>query len=337
MNQNMTDKKKEKPFVFVRCLTYNHEKYIEDALKGFVMQKTDFPFLAVVIDDCSTDGTADIVRRYEAQYPDIIKGIYLPHNFRSRGEDKCPYYQEYVDKATYWAECEGDDYWTDPYKLQKQVDFMEMNPECGLCYTDYNHLEDATQTLTESMFEHKKQYRPISYEQHLLKPGYLAPMTWLYRCKLTNLLSKANIYTDGTYAYMLEFLYNSKVAYIPQVTAVYRSHAGSASSPIGDKALFRYTIGVFRTQIHYTQKYSCSEELKHKVLMRGYLSKLPIAIMAENEDFVREAKMFMEAHDMDIDLIIRELKQGEMKRKSYAYRLGKKLLKPISWLRNKRK
>lgn len=333
----MTDKKKDRPFVFVRCLTYNHEKYIEDALKGFVMQKTDFPFLAVVIDDCSTDGTADIVRRYEAQYPDIIKGIYLPHNFRSRGEDKRPYYQEYVDKATYWAECEGDDYWTDPYKLQKQVDFMETNPECGLCYTDYNRLEDATQTLTESMFEHKKQYRPISYEQHLLKPGYLAPMTWLYRCKLTNLLSKANIYTDGTYAYMLEFLYNSKVAYIPQVTAVYRSHAGSASSPIGDKALFRYTIGVFRTQIHYTQKYSCSEELKHKVLMRGYLSKLPIAIMAENEDFVREAKMFMEAHDMDIDLIIRELKQGEMKRKSYAYRLGKKLLKPISWLRNKRK
>lgn len=334
---NKTDKKKDRPFVFVRCLTYNHEKYIEDALKGFVMQKTDFSFLAVVIDDCSTDGTADIVRRYEAQYPDIIKGIYLPHNFRSRGEDKRPYYQEYVDRATYWAECEGDDYWTDPYKLQKQVDFMETNPECGLCYTDYNLLEDATQTLTESMFEHKKQYRPISYEQHLLKPGYLAPMTWLYRCKLTNLLSKAKIYTDGTYAYMLEFLYNSKVVYIPQATAVYRSHAGSASSPIGDKALFRYTIGVFRTQIHYTQKYSCSEELKHKVLMRGYLSKLPIAIMAENEDFLREAKMFMEAHDMDIDLIIRELKQGEMKRKSYAYRLGKKLLKPISWLRNKRK
>lgn len=106
----MIDKKKDRPFVFVRCLTYNHEKYIEDALKGFVMQKTDFPFLAVVIDDCSTDGAADIVRRYEAQYPDIIKGIYLPHNFRSRREDKRPYYQEYIDKATYWAECEGDDY-----------------------------------------------------------------------------------------------------------------------------------------------------------------------------------------------------------------------------------
>ena len=136
MNQNMTDKKKDRPFVLVRCMTYNHEKYIEDALKGFVIQKTDFPFLAVVIDDCSTDGTADIVRRYEAQYPDIIKGIYLPHNFRSRGEDKRPYYQEYVDKATYWAECEGDDYWTDPLKLQKQVDILEKDESLMMCCTN---------------------------------------------------------------------------------------------------------------------------------------------------------------------------------------------------------
>lgn len=145
----MSDKKKDRPFVFVRCLTYNHEKYIEDALKGFVMQKTDFPFLAVVIDDCSTDGTADIVRRYEAQYPDIIKGIYLPHNFRSRGEDKRPYYQEYVDKATYWAECEGDDYWTDPLKLQKQVDILEADGTLMACCTDCSVVDKQGVLLKE--------------------------------------------------------------------------------------------------------------------------------------------------------------------------------------------
>ena len=326
--------------VAIKCLVYNHEPFLRDCLEGFVMQQTNFPFVAIVHDDASTDGSAAIIREYEEKYPDIIKPIYEAENQYSKQDGSLGRIMNAAIEATgakYVAMCEGDDYWTDPLKLLKQVDFMEANSEYGLCYTDYNRLEDATQTLTEAMFEKQNQYRPISYEQHLLKPGYLAPMTWLYRRDLTNLLSKAKIYTDGTYAYMLEFLYNSKVVYIPQATAVYRSHAGSASSPIGDKALFRYTIGVFRTQIHYTQKYSCSEELKHKVLMRGYLSKLPIAIMAENEDFVREAKMFMEAHDMDIDLIIRELKQGEMKRKSYAYRLGKKLLKPISWLRNKRK
>jgi glycosyltransferase involved in cell wall biosynthesis len=329
-----------KPLVAINCLVYNHEPYLRDCLEGFVMQQTNFPFVAIVHDDASTDASAAIIHEYEEKYPHIFKPIYETENQYSKRDGSIDRIMNEAIEATgakYVAMCEGDDYWTDPLKLQKQVDFMEANPEYGLCYTDYNRLEDATQTLTESMFERQMQYRPISYEQHLLKPGYLAPMTWLYRHELMNLIAKANVHTDGTYAYMLEFLYNSKVAYIPQVTAVYRSHVGSASSPIGNKALFNYTIGVFRTQIHYTQKYSCSEELKHKVLMRGYLSKLPIAIMAENEDFVREAKTFMESQDMDIDLIIRELKQGEMKRKSYAYRLGKKLLKPISWLRNKRK
>ena len=328
------------PLVAIHCLVYNHEPYLRDCFEGFVRQQTSFPFVAVVHDDASTDGSVAIIREYEAKYPHIFKPIYETENQYSKSDGSLNrIMNEAIDAtgAKYVAICEGDDYWTDPLKLQKQVDFMEANPESGLCYTDYHCLEDATQTLTEAMFEKQHQYRPISYEQHLLKPGYLAPMTWLYRNDLVNLLSKTKIYTDGTYAYMLEFLYNSKVAYIPQVTAVYRSHAGSASYPIGDKALFRYMVGVFRTQIHYTQKYSCTEELKHKVLMRGYLSKLPIAIMAEQEDFVREAKMFMEAQDIDIDLIIRELKQGEMKRKSYAYRLGKKLLAPFSWLRNKRK
>ena len=326
--------------VAIHCLVYNHEPYLRDCLEGFVMQQTNFPFVAIVHDDASTDESAAIIREYEEKYPNIIKPIYESENQYSKHDGSLRSIMDSAAEAfgaKYVAMCEGDDYWTDPLKLQKQVDFMEANPEYGLCYTDYNRLADATQTLTEAMFEKQNQYRPISYEQHLLKPGYLAPMTWLYRRDLTNLLSKAKIYTDGTYAYMLEFLYNSKVVYIPQATAVYRSHAGSASSPIGDKALFRYTIGVFRTQIHYTQKYSCSEELKHKVLMRGYLSKLPIAIMAEQEEFVQEAKTFMDEQDLDVDLIIRELKQGEMKRKSYAYRLGKKLLKPISWLRNKRK
>ena len=146
----MKEQKKDKPFVFVRCITYNHEPYIEDALKGFVMQKTDFPFLAVVIDDCSTDGTADIVRRYEAQYPDIIKGIYLPHNFRQTREDKRPYYQEYVDMATYWAECEGDDYWTDPYKLQKQVDILEADETLMLCCTNSLVVDKQGNLLQES-------------------------------------------------------------------------------------------------------------------------------------------------------------------------------------------
>ena len=323
--------------VSISCITYNHSAYIRQCLDGMLMQQTTFDFEILIHDDCSTDGTDNIIREYEQRYPHVVKPLYETENQYQNGKPFGSIVWN-IPRANgkYIAFCEGDDYWTDPLKLQKQVDFMEANPEVGLCYTDYNRLEDETNQLVESLFEKQKAYRSTSYEEFLLKPGYLAPMTWLYRRNLQDMLSLANIHSDGTYAYMLEFLHNSKVAYIPEVTATYRSHVGSASSPIRSQALFRYSIGVFRTQIHYSQKYPCTEELKKKVLMRGYLAKLPIAIMANNEEFVQEARDFMESQGFDVDLIIRELKQGEMRKNSYAYRLGKKLLEPIKWLRNKK-
>ena len=120
--------------VLIRCFTYNHEAYIEDALKGFVMQKTNFPFVAVVVDDASTDRTADIIRKYEKEYPDIIKGVYLKENHYSQKKKKAPYIQPWRDRCKYEAICEGDDYWIDPLKLQKQVDFLERNNDYVLSY-----------------------------------------------------------------------------------------------------------------------------------------------------------------------------------------------------------
>lgn len=114
-------------------MTYNHEKYLADALEGFVMQKTNFPFVAVVIDDFSTDGTADILRQYEAKYPDIIKAVYLQENYYSQHKSKKPFLDPYDSQSKYIAICEGDDYWTDPYKLQKQVDYLETHEDCVMC------------------------------------------------------------------------------------------------------------------------------------------------------------------------------------------------------------
>lgn len=119
--------------VLIKCCTYNQEQYIEDALKGFVRQKTDFPFCALVIDDHSTDRTAEIVRRYEAQYPDIIKGLYLPYNMYGKPE-KEEYIKPWEEQAQYIAYCEGDDYWIDDNKLQRQVDFLDSHPEYTLCF-----------------------------------------------------------------------------------------------------------------------------------------------------------------------------------------------------------
>lgn len=119
------------PILAIRCLTYNHGKYIRQCLEGFVMQKTTFPFIAIVHDDASTDDTPEIIKEYEKKYPDIIKPIYEIENQYSKGNDvieKC-FENATPDSIRYIAICEGDDYWTDSLKLQKQVDFLEKHPE----------------------------------------------------------------------------------------------------------------------------------------------------------------------------------------------------------------
>ncbi len=121
------------PMVSVLCTVYNHGLYVRDALEGFVSQKTNFPFEVLVHDDASTDDSADIIREYEEKYPDIIKPIYQTENQYSRGGRITERFQVPRITGKYVAFCEGDDYWVDPLKLQKQVDFLEQNPEYTMC------------------------------------------------------------------------------------------------------------------------------------------------------------------------------------------------------------
>jgi glycosyltransferase involved in cell wall biosynthesis len=124
----------QEPLVSICCITYNHEKYIREAIEGFLMQKTDFPFEIIIHDDASTDKTADIIREYEKKYPELIKPIYQTENQYSKGV-KVTLLTYKQSKGNYIAFCEGDDYWTDPLKLQKQVTFLEKNPDYVITYT----------------------------------------------------------------------------------------------------------------------------------------------------------------------------------------------------------
>jgi len=117
--------------VSINCITYNHEDYISDAIEGFLMQKTDFDFEILIGEDCSTDNTRKIVERYIERYPDKISLITSETNI---GAKKNARRLQGNSKGKYIAVCEGDDYWTDPLKLQKQVDYMEHNEGCTLCF-----------------------------------------------------------------------------------------------------------------------------------------------------------------------------------------------------------
>jgi|LSQX01.1.fsa_nt_gb glycosyltransferase involved in cell wall biosynthesis len=124
---------KEKVKVSIICNAYNHENYIRDALDGFLMQKTDFPFEILIHDDASTDTTADIIREYEAKYPDIFIPIYQTENQYSKGGGITDKFQFPRVNGDFVAICEGDDYWIDENKLQKQYDAMMAHPECDIC------------------------------------------------------------------------------------------------------------------------------------------------------------------------------------------------------------
>ena len=115
------------------CLTYNHADYLRDTLEGFLMQKVDFPVEILINDDASTDRTAEIVREYEAKYPELIHAFYQPVNLYSQGKDLCLEVLYPQARGKYIALCEGDDYWTEPTKLQRQVDFLETHPEYSAC------------------------------------------------------------------------------------------------------------------------------------------------------------------------------------------------------------
>ena len=125
------------PLVAIHCLVYNHEPYLRDCFEGFIMQQTNFPFVAIVHDDASIDGSATIVREYEQKYPHIFKPIYeIENQFSKRDGSLERIMNKMIDDtgAKYVAMCEGDDYWIDPYKLQKQVDFLEKNPRYSICF-----------------------------------------------------------------------------------------------------------------------------------------------------------------------------------------------------------
>ena len=121
--------------VSINCTTYNHEKYIKDSIEGFLMQKTNFTYEILIGEDCSTDQTKQIVEEYVEKYPNLIRMITSEQNVGARLNS-----QRLIEasKGKYIAECEGDDYWIDPYKLQKQVDYMESNEDCTFCFHNAN-------------------------------------------------------------------------------------------------------------------------------------------------------------------------------------------------------
>lgn len=148
--------------VTVVCLTYNHGKYIEQTLKSFLMQKTDFAFKVLVHDDASKDDTPNIIRRYAEEYPEVIFPVLQEENQLSKGVRILDTIVMPRVDTEYMALCEGDDYWTDENKLQLQYDYMKANPECSLCVhnTDLIRADSGAYIRTLNASNEDREYTP---------------------------------------------------------------------------------------------------------------------------------------------------------------------------------
>jgi glycosyltransferase involved in cell wall biosynthesis len=171
------------PLVSISCTTYNHEKYIGDALDSFLMQKTDFDFEILIHDDASTDGTAYIIRDYEKKYPNIIKPIYQSENQYSKGIQRMFYtFNDHRALGKYIALCEGDDYWTDSYKLQKQVDYMRKKPECSMCIHSAD-IVNGDKKLQGIKVRPYKESRIVSVDDLIMGGGGFCATASIMYCK----------------------------------------------------------------------------------------------------------------------------------------------------------
>ena len=231
------------PLVSIICNTYNHVDYIRQCLDGFLMQKTTFPIEILVHDDASIDGTADIVREYEALYPDLIKPIYQNVNQYSKGVKVTLEYQYSRAKGKYIALCEGDDYWTDPLKLQKQVGILESSEKYVICSTDYQtfNQKDGIQGSSLAINE------LIEYNIDNLIVGdwFFHPLTVMFRRSSLD-LAKLNSYKNTIDIILFyEILKDRGLGvFLPEVTSVYRLHSKGIWSQIDLNAKRRFEFDV---------------------------------------------------------------------------------------------
>lgn len=206
-----------KPVVSISCITYNHAPYIRQALDSFLMQR-DVPFEVLIHDDCSTDGTVEILREYEGRFPDVIKVLYEEENRYSKGISNISGVFNFPRAVgRYIAMCEGDDFWNDKYKLKKQAEYMDSHPECSMAVHSAHILSEDKAYRSAELLRPYTGFRDLTPEEVISKPVNF-PMAslmfpseaaknlpeWYYDCPVGDIPLHLFMLMNGTVHYMDE-------------------------------------------------------------------------------------------------------------------------------------
>lgn len=287
--------------VSVNCIAYNQEKYIKDCLDGIVMQKTTFRFEAIVHDDASTDGTADIIKEYSQKYPKIIKPIFEKENQWSKNDGSLDRIMLDACKGKYIAFCEGDDYWIDPYKLQKQVDYLETHSEYSLVYTRVKCWKETVNNFVDIIGQNTNFIQLLCTYNVISTPSML-----IRRNSYLKYFADINPYEKkwkmGDYPLVLYISKLSKIKLLSDVTCVYRSLNNSTSHSDKESSLYPYYDSIFDIQIYFYRFFNINNK---KILNNIYLTRLNLLF-----------SVFLKTNDK---YILKECK--ELLKKTFLYKI----------------
>ena len=212
------------PLVSVVCTTYNHAPYIAQTIEGFLIQETNFPIEIIIHDDASTDNTQDIIKKYAESYPTIIKPVLQAKNiWQNEGISPTFTIAFPMAQGKYIAWCEGDDYWTDPLKIQKQVDFLEDNPDFAGCFHRVQFIyeeENRNPALSNT-----NQKEVVTFEDLVLKNS-ICTASFIYRNKqfaFPDWLKNSSV-SDWTLFLLVANC--GKLRFLEETMGVYRIHSG---------------------------------------------------------------------------------------------------------------
>ena len=285
------------PLVSVKMITYNHAPFIAQAIDGVLMQKTNFPFELVIGEDCSTDGTREIVFEYQKKYPDIIRIITSDNNV---GGKKNSYRTRKACRGKYIAFCEGDDYWHHPQKLQKQADYMEGHPECGLAFADFNVYLVKDKKCIPSVNYHEGFQMPMNLTIEQIICGRLirATCTAVIRKELYNKIIEGDPYLHqgdnflmGDTQIWAEMSVISKVTYIPETLATYNKLDESASRSNNPIKGWRFMKSSQDLRLYLIDKYNLAEDIRNSIEAAWCNATLRLAFHSRNLTLADEVKM----------------------------------------------
>lgn len=284
----------ERPLmVTIRCLAYNQEPYIRQCLEGFVMQKTNFRFEAVVHDDASTDGTAAIIREYAEKYPDIIKPIYETVNQYSKRDGSLCRIMDKHTHGKYVAYCEGDDYWIDPLKLQKQVDFMEAHSEYGLVHTYFNYVDTEGRVIPppSELHQHIQEriFDGYIWDYYLQNPGFILTCTCLCRKSLYR-EDEERFLDTGLFMMIAR---QSKVHCIREVTSCYRRNPQGAMCSEHQHVSMGNKRALLHQIYYYSKRNPCAPFYKDNKRVCDAVATAYVRLLAHMSELPEADKMLL--------------------------------------------